>query len=69
MSRFIQNFKQTPVNVIQINYSINHNRLFKVSAVQIRKTTPDKFSPELLELQRMAFEARTNQAVLPERVY
>ncbi|HJU82947.1 MAG TPA: molybdopterin dinucleotide binding domain-containing protein, partial [Holophagaceae bacterium] len=42
---------------------------FKVSAVRIRKTTKDRFSPELAELQRMAYEARTNQAVLPEQVF
>ncbi len=42
---------------------------YKVSAVRIQKTTPDRFSPELAELQRMAFEARTNQPVLPEQVY
>ncbi len=42
---------------------------FKVSAVRIRKTTEDRFPPELAELRRMAFEARTNQPVLPEQVF
>jgi assimilatory nitrate reductase catalytic subunit len=42
---------------------------YKISAVNLKKTTPDHFSPELKELQRMAFEARTNQAVLPEKVF
>ncbi|HJV90728.1 MAG TPA: molybdopterin oxidoreductase family protein [Holophagaceae bacterium] len=42
---------------------------FKVSACRIRKTTKDRFSPEQVELQRMAHEARTNQPVLPERVF
>ncbi len=42
---------------------------FKVSACRIRKTTADQLSPELAELQRLAYEARTNQAVLPERVF
>ncbi len=42
---------------------------FKVSAVRIQKTTPDHFSPELAELKRMAFEARTNQPVLPQQVF
>ena len=42
---------------------------YKISAVRLAKTTPDRFSPELLELQRMAFEARTDQAILPEQVF
>lgn len=42
---------------------------YKVSAVRIRKTTPDRFSPELAELQRMAFEARSNQPNIPEQVF
>jgi len=42
---------------------------YKVSAVRIRKTTPDRFSPELAELQRMAFEARSNQPDIPEQVF
>ncbi len=41
---------------------------FKVSAVHIAKTTKDRFPEELAELQRMAFEARTDQPVLPEQV-
>jgi assimilatory nitrate reductase catalytic subunit len=42
---------------------------FKVSAVRLKKTTKDQFSPELAELQRMAFEARSNQTDMPERVF
>jgi assimilatory nitrate reductase catalytic subunit len=42
---------------------------YKVSAVRIRKTTEDHLSPELRELQRMAFEARSNQPELPEQVF
>lgn len=42
---------------------------YKVSAVRIRKTTEDRLSPELRELQRMAFEARSNQPELPEQVF
>ena len=42
---------------------------YKVSAVRLRKTTPDRFSPELAELQRMAFEARSNQPNIPEQVF
>ncbi|MBL0311558.1 MAG: molybdopterin oxidoreductase family protein [Holophagaceae bacterium] len=42
---------------------------FKVSCVHIAKTTKDRFPPELAELQRMAFEARTDQANLPEKVF
>ena len=41
---------------------------FKVSAVRLAKTTKDRFPEELAELQRMAFEARTDQPVLPEQV-
>ena len=42
---------------------------FKVSAVRLRKTTKDQFSPELAELQRMAFEARGSQTEMPEQVF
>lgn len=42
---------------------------FKVSACRIQKTTADRIPAELRELQRMAFEARTNQAALPEQVF
>jgi assimilatory nitrate reductase catalytic subunit len=42
---------------------------YKVSAVRIRKTTADKLSPEIRELQRMAFEARSNQPDIPEQVF
>jgi assimilatory nitrate reductase catalytic subunit len=42
---------------------------FKVSAVRLKKTTKDQFSPELAELQRMAYEARSNQTDMPERVF
>jgi assimilatory nitrate reductase catalytic subunit len=42
---------------------------FKVSAVRLQKTTKDQFSPELAELQRMAFEARSTQSQMPEQVF
>ncbi len=42
---------------------------FKVSACRIQKTTPDRIPAELRELQRMAFDARTNQAELPGQVF
>ena len=42
---------------------------YKISAVRIAKTSKDRFPAELLELQRMAFEARGDQAVLPEQVF
>ena len=42
---------------------------YKVSSVRIAKTTKDRFPAELAELQRMAFEARTDQANLPEQVF
>jgi assimilatory nitrate reductase catalytic subunit len=42
---------------------------FKVSACRLQKTTPDRFPKELLELRRMAQEASSLQAHLPERVF
>jgi len=42
---------------------------YKVSAVRLRKTTKDHFSPELAELQRMAFDARSNQTDMPQQVF
>ena len=42
---------------------------FKVSAVRLKKTTKDQFSPELAELQRMAYEARSGQSQMPEQVF
>ena len=42
---------------------------FKVSACRLQKTTPDRFSPELAELQRMAFAARSSQSAMPEQVF
>ena len=42
---------------------------YKVSAVRLKKTTQDQFSPELAELQRMAFEARSNQTDMPQQVF
>jgi len=41
---------------------------FKVSACRLARTTPDRFPPELLELQRMAREASSLQGLLPEKV-
>ena len=41
---------------------------FKVSACRIARTTPDRFPPELLELQRMALEAAGSSSRLPEQV-
>jgi assimilatory nitrate reductase catalytic subunit len=41
---------------------------FKVSACRLQKTTQDRIPAELRELQRMAHDARTNQAALPEQV-
>jgi assimilatory nitrate reductase catalytic subunit len=42
---------------------------FKVSACRLRRTTPDHFPPELLELQRMAREASSAQGNIPDQVF
>ena len=41
---------------------------FKVSACRLTRTTPDRFPPELLELQRMAKAASSLQGTIPEQV-
>jgi assimilatory nitrate reductase catalytic subunit len=41
---------------------------FKVSACRLTRTTPDRFPPELLELQRMAREASSLNGNMPEVV-
>ncbi len=42
---------------------------FKVSACRLRRTTPDRFPAELLELRRMAREASSLQGDIPGQVF